>query len=338
MPKKNTPFVRARATKKSVLLSSRVRGQITFLDSLSARLFMRFNETWMLRLAEHARGEIQAAPAQGRAETFRKHLHLAGNWILEQQASLISDLAKYAQANQHEFNSNEEDWMPGALEEIWSPIFTADSYRGWAMVACACDSGNAPAWLKEWNGYLPHRAMFQKNEIPIASLTVANTSAALSGHDEPMDEPETKTVVDRIANYFEILRLRAQRETINDAYIELRSSREVASEKIQQQWQGELLKRIEGIKNAPAAAPKKSIPARRLREPGSKQNKAILGVIRSNPTLEGIDYARALERAKISPPPAWINDDCPRRYPEAYMIEKWRKRINDQKYRISKFL
>jgi hypothetical protein len=49
-------------------------------------------------------------------------------------------------------------------------------------------------------------------------------------------------------------------------------------------------------------------------------------------------YCRALEIEKIPPRPEWIDEGCPATYPEAYKIEKWRKRIHDEKYRLSQFL
>jgi len=64
---------------------------------------------------------------------------------------------------------------------------------------------------------------------------------------------------------------------------------------------------------------------------------SILAVLRKGKAI-GIVYCYALELEKIPPRKEWIDGGCPSTYPEAYKIEKWRPRIQDEKYRLSQFL
>jgi len=68
----------------------------------------------------------------------------------------------------------------------------------------------------------------------------------------------------------------------------------------------------------------------------TSREKNIVEVLRLN--LKGPDYCNALEERKIPPPQAWIDEGCPVTYPLAYKIPKWRKRIQDEKHRLSKYL
>ena len=75
---------------------------------------------------------------------------------------------------------------------------------------------------------------------------------------------------------------------------------------------------------------------RRKRRGLNLREKAIIGVLELN--LKGMDYCLALEARKIPPPQDWLDEGCPATYPLAYKKEKFRKRIPDEKYRLSKYL
>lgn len=67
-----------------------------------------------------------------------------------------------------------------------------------------------------------------------------------------------------------------------------------------------------------------------------RREKDLVEVLRLN--LKGMAYCKALEEKKVPPPPPWIEEGCPTRYTEAYKIPKYRKRIQDEKHRFSKYL
>jgi len=50
---------------------------------------------------------------------------------------------------------------------------------------------------------------------------------------------------------------------------------------------------------------------------------------------EGQKYCAALGQREIAVPFAWVKEGCPREYSKAYKEPKWRKRIQDEKYRIT---
>jgi hypothetical protein len=49
----------------------------------------------------------------------------------------------------------------------------------------------------------------------------------------------------------------------------------------------------------------------------------------------GAAYCRELHNAGLRPRKSWTDDDCPRTYPGAYLDRRWRKRIQDEKYKVS---
>ena len=92
-----------------------------------------------------------------------------------------------------------------------------------------------------------------------------------------------------------------------------------------------------------------SRPSRRAGRPKKKlaeiHNGAVLEVIRTSPRLRGEEYCQALDDRHIPIPFDWTSGEgCPKKYVEAYnhpdqkLRKKWRQRINDEKYRISKQL
>jgi hypothetical protein len=52
--------------------------------------------------------------------------------------------------------------------------------------------------------------------------------------------------------------------------------------------------------------------------------------------LEGLDYCVAMDDRKAPIPQAWLQQNCPRSYVQAYKLPKWKQRINDEKYRMTK--
>jgi hypothetical protein len=81
---------------------------------------------------------------------------------------------------------------------------------------------------------------------------------------------------------------------------------------------------------------------RRKKSELPNREKKILEILKKAATegklLRGAVYCWTLEKSKIPPPQKWIDEGCPTTYPDAYKIAKWRKRIQDEKYRLSQFL
>jgi hypothetical protein len=134
------------------------RKQVNFRDSLYLKLRERFDPAWIPCFADNAQREIGTAPVEKRAEIFRKHLDTTCEWLLDIQQRLVRDLARYIQNNRHEFHGTELEWITARLEDMWTYLFTANTYRDW--IVCACDSGDpdrkwqAPAWLTQWDRQL----------------------------------------------------------------------------------------------------------------------------------------------------------------------------------------
>lgn len=51
---------------------------------------------------------------------------------------------------------------------------------------------------------------------------------------------------------------------------------------------------------------------------------------------KGKMYCRELENEGIRPRQRWIDEGCPATYPAAYKDEKWRARLQDEKYKVSR--
>jgi hypothetical protein len=87
-----------------------------------------------------------------------------------------------------------------------------------------------------------------------------------------------------------------------------------------------------------ASSRKSSRPVRRRKKHRlSTSEEKILEILKKG-ELRGIVYCHALELENIPPRMEWIKEGCPAAYPEAYKNPKWRKRIQDEKCRLSKFL
>lgn len=85
-----------------------------------------------------------------------------------------------------------------------------------------------------------------------------------------------------------------------------------------------------GIQSQPRRS--SSLPKRtpkQLRKAG-----VIFGAIQSG--LKSLKYCAALDERKIHPPDEWIDDGCPPTYAQAYRVQRWRKRIQDEKFRHRK--
>jgi len=79
------------------------------------------------------------------------------------------------------------------------------------------------------------------------------------------------------------------------------------------------------------AAEEKRTPQRR-KITLSDHEKKVWGVIQRKIKKEA--YCRELHNAGATPSKKWISEGCPGTYPGAYMLPHWRKRIQDEKYRI----
>jgi hypothetical protein len=79
-----------------------------------------------------------------------------------------------------------------------------------------------------------------------------------------------------------------------------------------------------------------AIPNETVRGPKlNPREKNIWAVIQRG--AKGLLYCRELKRAKITPLRKGIWEDCPRDYVEAYLLdERWSKRIQDEKYKITR--
>jgi hypothetical protein len=66
-----------------------------------------------------------------------------------------------------------------------------------------------------------------------------------------------------------------------------------------------------------------------------KKRSAIFAAISTRD--EGLKYCKTLDERKLAIPAAWIQDGCPKNYPDAYKAgQPWQKRIQDEKSRYKK--
>jgi hypothetical protein len=92
---------------------------------------------------------------------------------------------------------------------------------------------------------------------------------------------------------------------------------------------------VRGIKNAPGMEKTvgKLVEGLGIAVKLTAREQKIWSVIQQG--LKGAQYCRELHNSKLKACKAWIEEDCPSTYPEAYKEGgPWPKRIQDEKHRI----
>jgi hypothetical protein len=72
----------------------------------------------------------------------------------------------------------------------------------------------------------------------------------------------------------------------------------------------------------------------RRRSGNERRKQAIRAVVAAGHT--GFEYARVMDERGIKIPSAWLAEECPRTYAQAYRIDKWKQRIQNEKSKASK--
>jgi len=104
--------------------------------------------------------------------------------------------------------------------------------------------------------------------------------------------------------------------------------------------QKELARLIEIIGRGPITQSPAQVSAtakrstRRSKPHLQKRRKMICEI--SDLLVEGPKYCAEMDKRSVPPPREWLDEGWPRSYSQAYKDTKWRKRINDEKYRMTK--
>jgi hypothetical protein len=77
-------------------------------------------------------------------------------------------------------------------------------------------------------------------------------------------------------------------------------------------------------------------PTRSAKKNPLPRERTIIKIISEDSTLRGMVYCAALDSRKVPTAPAWRAAGCPMQYVPAYKSKKWRKRIQDEKYRLTR--
>jgi hypothetical protein len=73
------------------------------------------------------------------------------------------------------------------------------------------------------------------------------------------------------------------------------------------------------------------ISRRAQRRSLTPHERKVSDVIRKNPSLKGMKYAKALTATKVHVKTEWVVAGCPREYVAAYQEKTWRRKINREK-------
>jgi hypothetical protein len=110
----------------------------------------------------------------------------------------------------------------------------------------------------------------------------------------------------------------------------LQHERELAEVRLESERQHAKIRRASAPTTRGTARSSHSRPLKPFAE---RKRQIIRDLSRMN--LEGIEYCAKMDE-RIAIPQAWVQQGCPKSYVGAYQLPKWRQRINDEKYRMTK--